>query len=142
MHACMYLHFTSQVDAVYACIKHGDELMHHLRGRYNVAYKCSCLNGIGSSGVNCPQNGGKKCDSCNAGWRASPDHTQCLANQCSCENGKHVTGATCATHGSNTCESCNPGFKLNSTTLSCIGTMFLCISIYDAYIYVRMYLYI
>ena len=104
--------------------KHGDTFIYHLHGRCNVV-KCSCLNGIGSSGANCPSDGANRCDSCNTGWRVSSNKAQCIANECSCENGKAATGAKCATHGSKICENCDAGFKLDSDKLSCAGTVLL-----------------
>merc|ERR1719499_2898236 len=44
--------------------------------------QCTCENGTGSSGGDCPSDGDAKCASCDAGYHLNGD--ACSVNQCSC----------------------------------------------------------
>ena len=58
---------------------------------------CSCDNGVGANGTDCPVHGDAKCTRCDVGYRL--DNSQCTPNQCSCNNGTGASGTECPTHG-------------------------------------------
>ena len=69
---------------------------------------CSCDNGVGANGTDCPVHGDAKCTRCDVGYRL--DNSQCTPNQCSCNNGVGATGTECPTHGDAKCTSCDDGY--------------------------------
>ena len=70
------------------------------------------------------QTYGSGCEvsSCDTGWSASVDRTDCTANTCSCPNGVASSGAKCPSEGAERCISCDSGFKLDALGHNCTGT--------------------
>ena len=83
--------------------------------------QCSCSNGQGTTGADCPSNGQEKCENCNSGYYLYQD--TCIENSCTCENGIGAIGEDCISDGSATCASCNPGhYLLETLTRSSVYT--------------------
>ena len=79
---------------------------------------CTCTNGVGASGAQCPVSGAETCVKCNAGYKLQG--TQCVsedppASTCTCSNGSPQTGSGCPSGGGNVCKSCDEGYVLSGT---------------------------
>ena len=75
--------------------------------------QCTCENGDGATGADCPTHGDAVCASCAAGFHL--DGTACVANQCTCANGIGTSGTDCPTHDTAKCASCASGYYLDGT---------------------------
>eukprot|EP00937_MAST-01D_sp_MAST-1D-sp2_P008250 g8250.t1 len=98
--------------------------------------RCSCDNGVGTTGDRCALHGSKDCDHCHAGHyhRGSSCHphsapcsdleketqvptlTQdrvCVPKVCQCSNGNAARGGMCFAHGLEACSSCLSGYYLD-----------------------------
>lgn len=95
-----------------------------LDGHQCKAVACSCTNGIGATGVDCPTDGGDECTRCNLGYHlfaqggstAGPPTKVCQLNICRCTNGIGTTGIDCESHNAigSVCASCEPGYHLKA----------------------------
>ena len=78
---------------------------------------CTCENGVGSTGTDCPNDGEFHCSQCNSGYSLKNiDNTKkCNPNVCTCKDGVPVIPgtATCNSDGANVCQTCNTGYWLN-----------------------------
>ena len=72
--------------------------------------KCSCDNGRGAKGIDCPIDGDNVCKYCNQGFHL--ENNECVENKCTCDNGNPVTGRYCYKDGMKKCDpgGCNSGY--------------------------------
>ena len=84
--------------------------------------QCTCENGDGATGAECPTHDDAKCASCDEYYHLLND--QCVANQCTCANGIGASGADCPTHDDAKCTSCADWFHLNGT--ACVANQCTC----------------
>jgi len=82
---------------------------------------CTCQNGIGSTGSNCPEHETAHCASCNVGYHLVAG--VCVQNVCRCPNGRPVLGTACITHNAVHCRDCQSGHHLGGTSAkpSCVA---------------------
>ena len=81
---------------------------------------CSCRNGFGVLGTNCPSNGDEKCASCDDGYYLSND--VCNYKHCTCSNGSGASGSDCPSNDYEKCTSCNSGYRLSGDSCEVIDT--------------------
>lgn len=84
--------------------------------------ECTCENGDGATGADCPTHDDAKCASCDAGYHLLND--QCAANQCTCTNGTGASGADCPADDDAKCASCDAGYHLDGT--ACVSNQCTC----------------
>ena len=90
---------------------------------------CSCTNGDGATGADCPDTDVNTCASCNTGFHL--DGTSCVDNSCVCPNGTAATGTACHTHSATICQSCAASYHLDDETYDCsdhMGNQSACLS--------------
>ena len=87
--------------------------------------QCTCKNGNGVVGVDCPEHLGQtKCQTCEPGFHLVG--LFCEENVCKCENGIAEEGRECLSDSTHICGSCFEGFVLSSTdenTTVCVNAV-------------------
>ena len=82
--------------------------------------ECTCQNGTGATGTDCPDNGNAKCTNCSNGYYLKDDK-ECLQKVCKCDHGTKAVGTDCLTHDSKKCLDCKKGYTLNESDTCIVG---------------------
>eukprot|EP00928_Gymnodinium_smaydae_P054119 TRINITY_DN3794_c0_g1_i1.p1 TRINITY_DN3794_c0_g1~~TRINITY_DN3794_c0_g1_i1.p1 ORF type:complete len:3080 (-),score=568.50 TRINITY_DN3794_c0_g1_i1:116-9355(-) len=73
---------------------------------------CTCQDGTGGVGLDCPRHEDVHCTSCNPGFTLTEEFT-CQENVCRCDNGLAAEGELCEEDDLLLCTACEVGFYLN-----------------------------
>ena len=71
---------------------------------------CTCDDGTGATGIDCPTHDALECTSCKEGYHLTPwfqDSTVCFKNLCTCSGGTGAEGTDCPTWAAAKCVSCS-----------------------------------
>ena len=79
---------------------------------------CSCNNGVGFQGEDCPSHGQNSCQTCDSGYYLNQDGS-CALKICSCENGTGATGSDCPNNNDAKCISCDSGYNDDDNNFTC-----------------------
>ena len=96
--------------------------------------QCSCVNGYGVRGSDCPKHGDYKCGSCAEGYQLKKDKcektvcelglyptgNECSTKKCRCPNGYGTIGTHCKKHGDIDCKNCKYGYTLDKDLNKCV----------------------
>eukprot|EP00494_Astrolonche_serrata_P028295 UN28561 len=88
--------------------------------------RCTCINGQGTTGMNCEHHNSARCSICNKGFHKRDEPGRCYQNECTCVNGTGTVGASCALHNTAHCKSCNAGYHKHIDGTSCDENACIC----------------